>query len=291
MLPIMIVFASGYILQRNMHLDLKSISSLALYVFIPCLIIRVFYENDLDLQYAFMTVFAILLFIIVIIINKIYIKMKGLSTSYESAYILNTAFMNAGNFGSPIILLAFGPTGFSYAISFFVIQQVFMNTAGLYYAAKGKLAVKDAFIKIFQVPVFYAVILIMTIKGLSLKIPDNLFVIIDLLASAAIPTVMIILGMQLAMIQMKEFEWGSITYTTVVKLAVVPLIAYLLTFLFPFDPLLTKVLILQAAMPSAVVTTMLAVQFDSRPELVSSSTFINTLISIGTITILLIILS
>lgn len=289
-LPTLIVFAAGFLLQRKKQLNIGSISTVAMYIFIPCLIFRTLYQTDINLQYAYMIVFAIVLFMLTVALNKLYVKIKGLPASYESAYILSTAFMNIGNYGSPIILLAYGITAFDYAISFFVLQQILMNSFGLYYAARGQLAYQEAVKKVFQVPAFYAVMIVFIFKVFDLEMPENLFTVIDLLASAAIPTVMVILGMQLSMIKLKGFGWGEVTYATMLKLVGVPLAAYGLTLLFPFDPLLQKVLILCTAMPSAVVTTMFAVQFDAHPDLVSSTTLINTVASIGTITVLLLIL-
>ena len=56
------------------------------------------------------------------------------------------------------------------------------------------------------------------------------------------------------------------------------------------DPLLEKVLILTAAMPSAANTVIYAVQYDTEADLVSSITLITTVISIFSITALLVIL-
>jgi len=47
------------------------------------------------------------------------------------------------------------------------------------------------------------------------------------------------------------------------------------------------VLILQAAMPAAANTTMLALQFDTEPDLVSFTTFMTTIVSIISIPVVL----
>jgi predicted permease len=60
--------------------------------------------------------------------------------------------------------------------------------------------------------------------------------------------------------------------------------------MLPMDPMMAKVLIVSAAMPSAATIVMYAVQFDSQPRLVSSVTLVTTLFSIFTITVLLIML-
>lgn len=75
-----------------------------------------------------------------------------------------------------------------------------------------------------------------------------------------------------------------------VRLILSPVIAWSLTYVLPLDPLMAKVLIVSAAMPSAATIVMYAVQFDSQPRLVSSVTLITTLFSVLTITLLLVLL-
>lgn len=239
------------------------------------------------MQYVYMLLFFVILFGALIIINKVYVKVKKLSPAYESAYILNTAFMNAGNYGIPVILFAYGAVGFDYAVSFFILQSLSMHTFGLFYAARGNLPLKEAIKQVFQVPIIYVTAVAIAFNFSSIKLPDVIVSILDLLAGAAIPLVMLMLGMQLAFIKIKEMEWGSVTYSIVLRLVISPIIAFILTLFIPLEPLLAKVLIIMAAMPSAVVATMYANQYEAKPELVSTSVLISTTISIATITILL----
>jgi predicted permease len=55
----------------------------------------------------------------------------------------------------------------------------------------------------------------------------------------------------------------------------------------PLSDLIKSVLIIQAAMPAAANTTMLALQFDTEPDLVSFTTFVTTIISIFSIPIVM----
>ena len=55
----------------------------------------------------------------------------------------------------------------------------------------------------------------------------------------------------------------------------------------PVNDLLKAVIIVQASMPAAANTTMLALQFGTEPDLVSFTTFFTTLISIITIPVVL----
>lgn len=237
-----------------------------------------------------MVAFALLLLFSLIVVNKVFAKIKKYPESLESGLILSTAFMNSGNYGAPIILFAYGEAGFAFVVSFMVLQSIIMNSFGVYYAARGGSGVKSAIISVFQMPTTYALIVALILKGLHLELPSNLINIVNMIADAAIPTVMIVLGMQLANIQWGNFQWAHISYGVIVRLIVSPIIAFFITLLFPFDPLLAKVLIVSAAMPSAATIVMYAVQFDSEPRLVSTITLITTMISIVTITILLTVL-
>ncbi|MDY7223204.1 AEC family transporter [Halalkalibacterium halodurans] len=289
-LPVILVFFIGFIVQKWRDVDIKPISTVAVYILTPSLVFRTFYEAELNLQYLYMFLFAMLLLFALIAINKVYVVLRGYSQATESGLVLSTAFMNSGNYGAPIILFAYGNTGFAFAVSFMVLQSVIMNFFGVYYAARGKAGVRMAIRAVMQMPATYAVIVALALQAIPVEIPANFLMTVDIIAEAAVPTVMIILGMQLAMIKWEHFDWSKITYGTILRLIVSPLIAFGITLVFPFDPLLAKVLIVSAAMPSAATIVMYAVQFQAEPRLVTSITLITTLFSVVTITVLLAIL-
>lgn len=285
--PVILIFLVGFIVQKWKNVDIKSVSTVAIYIMTPCLVFRTFYTAELNLQYLYMVIFALILLFAMIIINKIYAKIRKYDASLESGLILSTAFMNSGNYGAPIILFAYGNAGFAYAVSFMVLQSIIMNFFGVYYAARGGAGIIRAIKAVLKMPATYAVIIALLLNILHIEMPDNLFMTINIISEATIPTVMLTLGMQLAMITWGNFEWGKITYGVLARLFISPLIAFGITYFLPIDPLLAKVLIVSAAMPSAATIVIYAVQFDAKPKLVSSITLITTILSIVTITILL----
>ncbi|MEW9053271.1 MAG: AEC family transporter [Neobacillus sp.] len=289
-LPVLLIFLSGFGIQKWKRLDIKPISTVAIYILTPMLVFQTFYRAELNKQYAIMVLFSAILLAALIIINKLYCKFRKYDTSIESGLILSTAFMNSGNYGAPIVLFAYGEAGFAYAVSFLVLQAIIMNFFGIYYAARGKDGVKYALKAVFEMPPTYAVILALILNLANINVADNIMSAIDLLAAATIPLVMVILGMQLAEIKLFNLQWDKISFGVVTRLLLSPLIAVGIIMFIPMEPILQKVLILSAAMPSAATTVMYAVQYDTEPELVSSVTLITTLGSIVTITILLIII-
>ncbi|UOQ94450.1 AEC family transporter [Halobacillus shinanisalinarum] len=290
-LPVVLVFLAGFVLQKFMRLEIKSLSTVVLYIMLPCLVFETFYQAEFNNEYIMMLVFSVLLLFSILLINKVVAKVVKFDTSIESGMILSTAFMNAGNYGAPIVLFAFGEAGFVYSVSFMVLQQIVMNFFGVYYAAKGAAGVRMAISTVLKMPPTYAVIIALIMKFLPITISENLMSSVSLVGNATIPTVMILLGMQLANITVKSLDWGKISYAATLRLVGSPLIAWGLTVLLPMSDLMANVLIISAAMPSAATTTMYAVQFDSKPDLVSSITLITTIISVVTIPLVLNILT
>lgn len=287
MLPVLIILVLGYGLQKWKSLDLKPLSTVAIYIFTPMLIFQNVYSADLNNEYLTLVVFSLVLMILMIIITKIYKKIRNASSSTESGLILSTAFMNSGNYGAPIVLFAYGEVAFEYAVSLLVIHIIMMSFFGIYYAAKSAGGIKVALKALLGMPPTYAALLAIFMNSFNLQMPSNLMLMVDLLAPATIPLVMLILGMQLANISLKNFPIELLSFAIITRLFLSPLLAFIILYFIQVDPLIEKILILIAAMPSAANTVIYAVQYDSEPELVSSITLITTLLSIVTITGLL----
>jgi predicted permease len=221
-------------------------------------------------------------------------KVKKLQQPKVSAMILSGVFMNSGNYGAPIILFAFGSVGFDYAVIMMVIQSLLMNTVGLYYAAKGSKetnTMKESLMKVVKMPIIYGAALGLIIQVSGLIVPNFVIQAVELIADAAIPTVMLVLGMQLATLSRNNMKLGEVTSMVMIKMVVSPIIAYFIIMIFSIEGLLAKILLVLAAMPTAANTTLYALQFNTEPEFVSSSTLITTILSIITVPIMLLLVS
>ncbi|WP_409254177.1 AEC family transporter [Bacillus sp. SCS-153A] len=293
-LPVFIILAVGFIGQRVLDLDIKSISTASLYLMLPFLAFQTFYENELTISYLYIILFCVLLLLGLVVISIIAGRLTNPPQPKTSAFVLAGAFMNSGNYGVPVILFAFGERGFQYAVIMMVIQSLLMNTVGLYFAAKGSKkggTFKDSLVKIIKMPVLYGSAAGLLLQVGSVHLPDFLYNGIDLIASAAIPTIMLVLGMQLANISKKDVQMKELSAVLVMRFIASPLIAYGITVLLSLDSLLSSVLIILAAMPTAANTTMFAVQFDTEPDLVSFSTLVTTSISLVSVPLMLMLFS
>lgn len=286
-LPIFLVFSAGFAAQKIFHFHIKSISTASLYLMLPALVFRIFYETRMSSTYLHILFYVVLLSIAIIILMRIWAKARKYDSSTTSGLILATAFMNNGNMGMPIALFAFGEEGFIYAVSIMVVHLILMSTLGIYYAAKGGSDVRNSIVSVLKMPIVHACVAGFLFQYTGLAIPENIFKMIRLVGDAAIPVIMLVLGMQLAEIKPVAIEWGKTGLALLTRLMISPLIAWGIVMLLPVPSLLGKVMIVEAAMPTAAITTMYALEYNSRPNLVSSVTLISSLLSILTLSVLL----
>jgi predicted permease len=289
-LPVFIIFAVGYIGQKLIGFDIKSISTVALYLMSPFLAFRTFYSNELTMDYFYIILFSLILTVILLVIVWITALVMKATRPQLSAMILGGVFMNSGNYGAPVVLFAFGAVGFDYAVIMMVFQALLMNTVGIFIASIGgeeKSTLRQSAQRVIRMPLIYAAFLGIGLQLISVPIPTAVMEVISLVGDASIPTVMLVLGMQLAAISRKRVAYRYVSAISIIRMIASPLIAVGILYFMPVNDLLKAVIIVQASMPAAANTTMLALQFGTEPDLVSFTTFFTTLISIITIPVVL----
>ncbi|WP_081707818.1 AEC family transporter [Bacillus massiliigorillae] len=289
-LPAFMIFFAGFIGQKLIGFDIRSVSKVALYIMSPFLAFRTFYVNELTMEYFYIILFCLALCFALMFVVWITAHFTKASKQQMSAMMLGGAFMNSGNYGAPIVLFALGKVGFDYAVIMMVFQSFLMNTIGLFFASLGgeeEASAKESFSRVIRMPVIHGAIAGILLQLLSIQIPKPFMEAVSLIADASIPTVMLVLGMQLAVIANKRVAYRYVSWVTLIRMIASPVIAILIVSLMPISTLLKDVLIIQAAMPAAANTTMFAIQYGTEPDLVSFTTLITTLLSIVTIPIVL----
>ncbi len=285
-LPAFLIFGAGYIGQKMLHLDVKSISTMALYLMTPFLTFETFYSNKLNIDYFYMFLFSVLLIIILLGVTLITGWFMKMDKTHKSVMLLGTLFPNSGNYGAPVVLFAYGTHAFNYAVILMVIHGLLINSIGIFIASYGgqkSATIKNAVMSVIKMPVLYGVFLGVALQLLHVELPTTIVDSVSLVGAAAIPTIMLVLGMQLAEIKPQKFEYKYLSAVSLIRMVAAPLIAAVLVIFMPVSDVIKSVFILLAAMPVAANVTMLAVQFDVKPNLISLTTLITTLISLLTV--------
>lgn len=157
-LPIFLIFAAGYLLQRKFDMQMKALSEIAFFLLLPCLVFRTLYQVDIQGDLRDIIILQLLLTFSMVIIIKTIAYFKKMLPQMESAILLGSVFMNSGNYGAAFCLFAFGQVGFELAVTFWVIQLILMNSLGVYFANRHRASIKKSLVVIFRMPVVYAAV-------------------------------------------------------------------------------------------------------------------------------------
>jgi predicted permease len=284
LLPVFLIAGAGFFLGKAARVNPRSLSQAIFYVFSPCLIFTLITDNRLNSSDIFrMAGFAGLCMILVGAVAWVLGKLFRLERKLHMAILLTSLFMNAGNIGLPVNWFAFGDDALALATIFFVTNSVLAYTVGVLIASSGSSNFRTAFLGLFKLPMIYALILAVLFTGMSWKLPLPLDRAVHLVAGASIPSMLLLLGLQLQQSDWRQYGL-ALGVSNTVRLLVSPAIALGMSALLSFQGPFRQAGVLQSAMPTAVLTTVLATEYDACPSFVTSTVFISTLLSPLTLT-------
>jgi predicted permease len=287
LLPILIVAGIGFTLQRLLHINPRAISQIVFNAFTPCLIFTLLIETDIDISnIGRMVLLSILVTLLIGLLAWILVKIIRPPVSTSSAFILTAIGMNAGNYGLSLNYFAFGDEALTWASIFFVTNALLIYSLGVYIATVGKMKPTQALKGLLKVPAVYSIPLAFLVRGINVEIPFAISRPIELMSSAAIPCMLIILGMQIGNNGFPK-RLGMISLTSGLRLIISPAIAYFLASALGLTGAAFQAGVTEAAVPTAVTTSIIALEFDVDPAYVSGAILITTILSPITLTPLL----
>jgi len=286
-LPVVIVIAWGYLLERRLAVDVRSVSRICFYAFSPCLVFSSLSKSTLGgTDAARIAGFVFSVALCMWLLATLVARTLHLSQVQESAFLLVTIFNNTGNYGLPVLLFAFGQPGLERGLIFFVASAFVTNTFGVYLASRGRMDVRTSLRQVLGVPVFYAVVLALFFNATGLNMPEPVSKAVKLLGDASVPTLELVLGMQLARTSLQR-DLRLTGLATFMALVVSAGLAFVFARVWGLQGLSRQVCILETAMPTAVMTTALATEYDADPGFVTNVVLMTTLASTVTVTVLL----
>lgn len=293
LLPVAIVVASGYALRRRFDLDLPSLNRLSMYVLGPALIFTTIVRIEVASGEALRIIAASVAICLGMgVIGLITGALMRLDRGSLVALLLCVMFMNSGNYGLPTSRFAFGEAGFQRALLYFIAQTILAQTLAVPIASAGRSDLKSAVRQMFAMPQIYAVALGLLARISGIELPHrndafgSVFRGVALMADAALPSLLLLLGMQLA--NGTAIEDVRLTaVVAVLRLGVSPVLAYGVTRALALDDLAWRVVVLEAGMPTAINMALYSLEFNARPRFVAGVVAVTTLLSLTTLTLLL----
>jgi predicted permease len=290
LLPVLLVAGAGYMAGKWLHVEARSISRVVFYLFSPCLLFELLVTSQFSYADMLRTVgFAVASILTVGGITWLLGRLIRLERNMLAAVLLCTLTLNAGNYGLSLNLFAFGEEALAYASLFFVTSAVITYTLGVTIASMGRASLADSIKGLLKIPVIYVVPLALIFMYRNLELPLPLSRAVSLLSDAAIPGMLVVLGLQLQNNQRTQ-NVRALLLASGMRLVGGLGIGLVLAAIFGLQGMAYQAGALESAMPTAVMATILATEYDAEPAFVTTAVFVSTLLSPLTLTPLLLIL-
>lgn len=288
MIPVLAIAAVGYFLRRRFAVDPNMLSRMMFNVFSPALTFNALFTRDIS-GGDFLRVYggALILLWTIAALSVLALRMQKIEAAERSATLVSTFAFNGGNFGLSIVSFAFGAEALSYAVLIFVAGTTTAYTLGVYISSNGKASVLASLLNVLKTPSVYALLLVFALKGAGLtQLPPALARSSQLLADAAIPLMLILLGLQLGGFG-KLKRLPLVAFSVAMRLLLAPAIAIALAALLGLSGAARYAFVIQAGMPTAVMTIVLATEFDSDRDLALSIILASSFICPFTLSLLI----
>lgn len=278
-LPVIFVVFTGYLWNKyNKDFNPAAITKLVANIGLPCLIYDSLTRSNLTINIYFkIFLSALLVLAIGFLFGYLLIKIFKLPSIKLTTPLMHP---NTGNMGIPLSLLAFGNEGLALAAGFASIVMVSHFTANTAISS-GNYSIK----KIILSPVLLSLIFSLIVLFYKIEMPNFFNSITKILSGFVIPLVLLSLGISLSKINIKKLRIGLML--GLFKLISGPFIGLLVVYLLSLDDNVAKVVILQASMPAAILTYLIAAQNNSYEQEIGTAVFVSTIGSIVSIPIIL----
>ncbi|MGE4585653.1 MAG: AEC family transporter [Sphaerochaeta sp.] len=276
-LMMFLILAVGLLCFRTRIFDettLKRLSTFLLQVVNPAVIFvsyQMSYTRELLVSLGYAFVLSVAAFLIQIVVAYAVVRKKGVNSAVERLSII---YSNCGYFGIPLASGLFGKEGVFYLTSYLTVFSLFFWTQGVVLMI-GKTNLKET-IRNLVTPAIIGVILGMLCFVLQIRLPSVFLQTLDSLGSMNTPLAMLIAGASLGRASLRScFLQRRVYLIALYRLILVP---FAVIFAFSFttlDAVMVLTIILAAASPVAVGSTMFALRYE-KDSLYASQLFITT---------------
>lgn len=277
--PIFLIAGIGFIWARQGRpFDTEMVTTLVSNIGVPCLFFSSLTGLDISpgdfgrMAGAFTVATAGF-----IVVGILVLRAWKLDTG---VYLPPLIFGNNGNMGLPLCLFAFGEPGLALAMGPFFVSSIGNVTLGIGLAS-GDMSPA----RLFRNPYIYVIVAALAFMTTGTPVPVWLANTTKTVGGLSIPLMLVALGVTL--VKLKVHSLGRSVVLSLVRILIGFAIGVAVARLFGFTGVESGILILQCAMPVAVINFLFAARYGRDPEEVAGLIVVSTAISFITLPALL----
>ena len=286
-LPLFLVILAGTFFSRTKAASpdwVEILNMYALYIGFPALVVASMMHLELQGQsylklLAYTSVYIVFCMLLAFPITRIFRLPKNMLRSL----FLILPFGNIAYLGMPILQNAFGDEILPVAAVISSIYVFWLFTLGIILVevyGEEKLRTKKLFLNLLQNPLLISVLVGVVLVVFRIELPAFAAKTIQLFADSVTAVVLFSLGIFLGMQKMGDARlWFRVVTLTVFTMLVLPFAFFHVLGFANFDPLLTKISVIDAAMPLGLTPYALTVVYKLESNLAARIVVFGTLLS------------
>ena len=288
--PILVLLVLGALLQRKFQFNLKALSQLITYCFMPAAVFVNLYETSVEMSVLGQVALFITLFIgSQMILSHFLAKMLGLAKHETAIFKNSVVLINSGNYGIPVAQMIFAtqPIGVAIQVILVIFQNMTTYTYGLYNlisSTKSGAAILKDFLKM---PIIHALIVGVAMNFFDVGIPQFIRIPIDHVADGFIAVALITLGAQLSQLEIKSMFKKTIFVSCFTRLVIGPAVALLIISVLGLDGVVAQSLLIASSFPTSRNSSSLALEYDIDSDTAAQTVLLSTIVSCLTVTVVI----
>lgn len=290
---LVILLALGYLCARLKLVGPefnKGLSKLVINVFLAGMILSSVINKKLEMtggDIAFGLLMMTLSMLICLGLGWLSTTLLRIKDGDKGMYRMLSAFMNNGFVGFPLVAAVYGENAVFFASLSNIPFNLLLYTVGVMLLQKGDKSTKFSIKSVINVPIV-ATLIAVVIFAFEIPMPKLVDDVADTVSAATVPLSMMCVGLSLGSVSLKEALLQPRLYgISLVRLIICPLTVWLVLRIFITNPVILGTIVILAACPSAIICTILGIQYGRDGVESSEAIFISTMLSMITIPLLI----
>ncbi len=289
LLPILVLVGFGWLLDRRARLDIGTLVKLNIYLFVPAFMFVHVVDSQLGgSQAARIMGFTATIIGSMFVLCALVGRWRHYPRDETRALQLATMFYNSGNYGIPLMALAFPGMGPVMQVFIVLTQNISTFTVGLTLAASTQHSGWRLALPMLRQVSLWTILTAFLVRLFHVPVQDVRWIWVPLqyISDSLVALALVTLGVQLSQTRARQ-SLSRIGWALGLRLLVAPLIAIALVPVFGFTGEEATIMIVSSSFPTAVNTALIAHEFNADSHFAAAAVFYTTLFSMLTVTVLI----
>jgi len=285
--PVFSLILIAFFLGKRLGIHSRSLSRTSYYLLVPAFVFNVLSQVKIDAVTAFRMMVGIgLVYMVTGLLGWTLARGMGRSKEIATAFLMTCVFGNVGNYGLALTKFCLGPGAMESATIYMLTANTFSFFCCVMAAGWLNGGGTGALRGLIKTPGITIVPLALVFPVAGIEPPIMVQRIAGLLGDAMIPVLLLALGLQLK--EAGKLNFGVDVFgASLIRLIAGPVIAFAVIPLVGISGIEASAGMLQSAMPSAVLTAIIAMENNVAPTFVTSVICVSTVLSLVTLTVVM----